>query len=188
MDSTSVNLLDRLRHFDADEDWNRFVELYAPLLFYWAKQHGLDKNDAADFVQDILAALVTQLRTFQYDKNKRFRAWLHTVTLNRARDWHRRRNRQPNLVHCSFDKAVGPDNSADLFEEAEYRAYLVARAKHLISGEFEPATWRACWAYVAEGRTAADVGQELGMSANAVRAAKCRVLKRLKSELAGFLD
>lgn len=188
MDSTSVNLLDRLRRFDSDEDWNRFVELYAPLLFHWAKQHGLARNDAADFVQEVLATLVSLLRKFQYDKDKRFRAWLHTVTLNRARDWHRRHNRQLNLVQCSLDEPISAENAADVFEEAEYRDFLVARAKQIISGEFEPATWRACWAYVAEARTAADVGQEFGISANAVRAAKCRVLKRLKIELAGFLE
>jgi RNA polymerase sigma-70 factor (ECF subfamily) len=64
----------------------------------------------------------------------------------------------------------------------------VDRAKQLIASEFEPVTWAACWKYVAEDRSAADVAEELGISSNAVRVAKCRVLKRLRDELAGLLE
>ena len=42
--------------------------------------------------------------------------------------------------------------------------------------------------YVAEDRSAIEVAAELGISPNAVRVAKCRVLKRLRDELAGLLE
>jgi len=64
----------------------------------------------------------------------------------------------------------------------------VERAKQLIAAEFEPITWTACWMYVAEDQSAADVAGKLGISTNAVRVAKCRVLKRLRQELAGLLE
>ena len=39
-----------------------------------------------------------------------------------------------------------------------------------------------------DGQTAANVGQELGLAANAVHQAKFRVLSRLRTEMAGLVD
>ena len=86
MDSTSVNLLKRLRETTADSAWQRFVELYTPPIFHWGREKGLSPDDSLDVVQDVLATLVVKLPEFQYDPNRRFRAWLKTVTVNRVTD------------------------------------------------------------------------------------------------------
>jgi len=188
VDRTSVNLLKRLKDPNADEAWSRFVELYTPLMFYWARQHGLNGTDAADLVQEILALLVTKLSSFEYDVSQRFRGWLHTVTLNKARDWNRRNLPHLRSDQSSFIERIASNSRADAFEEPEYRSFLVERAKQLIAAEFEPTTWAACWMYIAEDLPAESVARKLGISANAVRVAKCRVLKRLRQELAGLLE
>ena len=41
MDTTSGSLLERLKQPAAQEAWDRFVNLYTPLLFYWARHLGL---------------------------------------------------------------------------------------------------------------------------------------------------
>ncbi len=190
METTSVNLLRRLKaaNGDAEAAWQRFSELYVPLIFYWSRQHGLNSDDAADLVQDVLSTLVTKLPAFEYDAQKRFRGWLHTITLNRARDWQRRQKHLPGTGHSSFMERLPGVQQSDLFDETEYQAYLVERARRLIAAEFEPITWDACWRYVTEDLSADQVAAELGISANAVRVAKCRVLKRLKEELSGLMD
>lgn len=188
MDSTSVNLLKRLKEPHSESAWERFVELYTPLMFYWSRQHGLNGADAADLVQDILALLVVKLASFEYDSRQRFRGWLHTITLNKARDWNRRQMLRPSADQSSFMEQAAAGNHSDAFDEHEYRTFLVERAKQLIASEFAPITWSACWKYVAEDRSAADVAAELGISSNAVRVAKCRVFKRLRYELAGLLE
>jgi RNA polymerase sigma-70 factor (ECF subfamily) len=48
--------------------------------------------------------------------------------------------------------------------------------------------WQAFRRHVLEGRPAAEVAAELGQSLNSVALAKSRVLKRLRQELAGFVD
>jgi len=181
-------LLERLKQGEASSAWGRFVELYVPLIFYWARQHGLAAEDAADLVQDVLATLVVKLPQFEYDPALRFRGWLQTITLNRARDWERRRRLRATTGHSSFFEKLPQADGSDLFDAVEYRAYLVQRARNLIQSEFRPIDWDACWKYVAEGRSAEEVGRELGISANAVRIAKCRVLKRLRQEIDGLLD
>jgi RNA polymerase sigma-70 factor (ECF subfamily) len=74
------------------------------------------------------------------------------------------------------------------FEEAEYRQHLARRALELMQAEFPPATWKACWEVVVAGRPAAEVAAELAISIDSVYAAKSRVLRRLRQELAGLLD
>jgi RNA polymerase sigma factor (sigma-70 family) len=90
MDSTSVSLLRRLREPDHDAAWQRFVDLYAPLIFHWAKNQGLNPTDAADLVQEVLVTLVAKLPEFESDPTKRFRGWLRTVALGKIRDSQRR--------------------------------------------------------------------------------------------------
>jgi RNA polymerase sigma-70 factor, ECF subfamily len=188
MDSTSVSLLKRLRRPEQNAAWQRFVDLYAPLIFHWAKNQGLNATDASDLVQEVLAVLVTKLPQFEYDQNQRFRGWLRTISVNKARDFHRRNTVRPNTGKEEVIANVAVTDTADLFDEEEYRNFLVRRLRQLMEAEFEPKTWQACWKHVTEGRSAADVGQELGISANAVRVAKCRVLCRLREELDGLID
>ena len=85
MDSTSVTLLERVRQ-GQPEAWARFVELYTPLLLFWARKFGVKPHDAPDFVQEVFALLVRKLPTFTYDRGKTFRGWLRTVAFHKWRD------------------------------------------------------------------------------------------------------
>jgi len=76
MDSTSVSLLRRLHSGEKEIGWERFVDLYSPLIYHWTLRAGLPGRDAADCVQDVLTLLVEKLPTFTYDPRKSFRAWL----------------------------------------------------------------------------------------------------------------
>jgi RNA polymerase sigma-70 factor (ECF subfamily) len=186
MVTTSPSLLERLRRSDEPAAWARFVELYTPLLYHWARRAGQQPADAADLVQDVFAVLLRQMPLFTYDRHKSFRGWLRTVTLNKWRERLRHRAPGPPAGGALADRP-GPDGLAD-FEEAEYRQYLARRALQLMQAEFAPAAWKACWEVVVAGRSAADVAAELGVSVNAVYTAKSRVLHRLRQELAGLLD
>ena len=188
MNTTSASLLERLRRPEEPDAWPRFVQLYTPLLHHWACRLGLSSQDAADFVQEVLTRLIQQLPHFAYDRRRRFRGWLWTVTLNVWRLQRRRRQPIPGIADVDdLAEAAVPDGVEEL-TEAEYRQYLTDRALRLMQAEFQPATWKAFWQCVTCGRSAADVGAELGMSVAAVYAAKSRVLRRLREELDGLLD
>jgi RNA polymerase sigma-70 factor (ECF subfamily) len=188
MNTTSVSLLERLREPGEVIAWERFVSLYAPLLFHWVRRQGLNSADTADLVQEVFALLVTKLPTFQYDPQRRFRGWLRTLAENRVRDFQRRRAARPiEMGNVEVDLHVDRA-SVDLFEEVEYRRFLVQRARQVMESDFEPRTWQACWKQVVEDRSAEEVGRELGISANAVRLAKFRVLRRLREELRQLID
>jgi RNA polymerase sigma-70 factor (ECF subfamily) len=78
--------------------------------------------------------------------------------------------------------APGESDDESASDEAPVRA-LFECALGLIRPEFTDRTWQAFWRTAVDDQPAPDVGQELGMSAGAVRVAKCRVLQRLREEL-----
>jgi RNA polymerase sigma-70 factor (ECF subfamily) len=187
MDTTSVSLLERLRQPGAHEAWARFVHLYTPLLYYWARRLGLREQDAADLVQDVFTVLVRKLPEFTYDRDRSFRGWLHTVFLNKWHEAGPRADPLPGAGPAGLSGVASPDNVAAL-GEAEFRQHLMMRALQLMQADFEPSTWRACWEHVVCDRPAAEVARELGITVNAVYLAKSRVLRRLRQELAGLLE
>ena len=50
MSKTPISLLERLRQPEEQAAWERFVQLYTPLLHHWARRLGLQGQEAADLV------------------------------------------------------------------------------------------------------------------------------------------
>jgi RNA polymerase sigma-70 factor (ECF subfamily) len=187
--TTPVSLLDRLRRQPGDAaDWARLVSLYTPLLYHWARRTGLRPADAEDLVQDVFTALVRKLPECRYDPQRSFHRWLKTVLLNQWRDQIKRR---PVPRPAGDDPRLTEQSAADGLDgwiEQEHRAYLARRALELMRRDFQPATWKAVWAVVVEGRPAAEAAAEQGLTANALYVARFRVLARLRQEFDGLLD
>ena len=80
------------------------------------------------------------------------------------------------------DLSYQPNEDSDEQDEIETAA-LIHRTLRSIRDDFEPASWTAFWRTVVEGKRPVDVASELGLSANAVRQCKRRVLRRLREEL-----
>lgn len=188
MNTTPVSLLERLRQ-PADQDaWKRFVQLYTPLLHFWVRQTGFSNAEADDLVQEVFAALVQKMAVFVYDKDKTFRGWLRTLAVNKWREVKRRKTIAaaplPDAPLADAD-AVDP---AEQFWEQEFRRQLLNRALKLMQRDFPEDSWQACWRVVVDGKPAAEVATELGMTVGAVHAARFRVLTRLREEMAGMMD
>lgn len=186
MPATSPSLLRRLRTDSTNSgSWNRFVEIYAPLLIHWVKRMGLEYNEAVDIVQEVLLEMTVRLPSFQYDANSSFRGWLRTITRNKTRDYLRRN--QTRRKHYVLKTLESPTKETILFGDSEYNQALAQRALELMKNEFEESTWRACWESAVVGRQADSIARELGISVNAVYLAKGRVLRRLRQELDGMM-
>jgi RNA polymerase sigma-70 factor (ECF subfamily) len=186
--TTEISLLERLRQPGEAAAWNRFVDLYTPLFYYWAQQLGLQKDDASDLVQEVFVVLVQELPRFTYQPKQRFRGWLWTVLTNKWRERHRKTAGQRAEVSDTAILNCAAAQEQPALEDEEYKRYLVHRALELMQVDFQPTTWKACWETVVAGRTARDVASELGITVNAVHLARARVLRRLRQELQGFLE
>src|SRR5262245_42689665 len=186
VDTTSLTLLQSLRQPGDGAAWNRFVQLYTPLLYHWARRLGLQQSDAEDLVQDVFTLLLRKLPEFRYEQGGSFRNWLRVVALNKWRE--RGRRASPLAGNGDLLNQVAAPDDARAFEEAEYRRQLVRRGLELIRSEFSEAAWQSFERHVVAGRDALEVANELGLRIGSVYAAKSRVLTRLRRELDGLVD
>ena len=54
---TRASLLIRIRNQADREAWSQFVEIYAPLIYGFGRNRGLQDSDAADLTQDVLQSV-----------------------------------------------------------------------------------------------------------------------------------
>jgi RNA polymerase sigma-70 factor, ECF subfamily len=188
MQSTPETLIQRLRRNDNPAAWERFVELFSPLMFEWCRRNRVPESEAADLVQNVLVILIKQMRRFEQRPGGSFRRWLFTVLRNCWLDQCRARRRQPAIAPgVSPDDYAGNDPISELTDE-EYWDYLIRRTLKVIQADFSPATWQLFWQHVAEGQSPREIAKTTGVTANTVYLARARILKRLREELAEFLN
>jgi RNA polymerase sigma-70 factor (ECF subfamily) len=182
-------LLVRIRDPHDTEAWRQFVELYAAVVYGYARRHGLQDADAADLMQEVFRAVVSSAQRLNYDpKRGSFRSWLYTVTRNKFYNFLDGRKHQVQGSGDSGAQAVleqrvaQEEDEASLWEE-EYQRKVFAWAAEQVRPEFQDSTWQAFWLTAVEDQSARDAGQRLGMSPGAVYVAKSRVLARLKEQV-----
>ncbi len=85
--TTRPSLLLRIRDARDAAAWSQFVELYAPLVYGFARKHGLQDADAADLTQDVLRAVARSARSLEYDPRRgTFRGWPFTIVRHKLRN------------------------------------------------------------------------------------------------------
>lgn len=190
--ATRASLLVRLRHGGDEAAWGLFVELYAPLVFGWARRRGLQEADAADLTQEVLRAVARALPAGRYDAARgTFRGWLYVITRNKLNTF---AARQARLVRGSGDSGVqaaleGVESpAAEEQWRRDYEGRLIAWAGERVRREFSERTWRAFWLTAVEGHSGEEAAGQLGTSAGAVFVARCRVLARLREVVREVLD
>jgi RNA polymerase sigma-70 factor (ECF subfamily) len=73
------------------------------------------------------------------------------------------------------------DEDACDAEERSQVSGLFVRVLGIVKAEFEERTWQAFWQVLVEKRPTREVAADLGISANGVRQAKSRVLRRMRA-------
>jgi len=183
---TRATLILRLRNPEDDASWSEFVEIYTPLLFNYCLKRGLSSTDAADVVQDAMRSVSMAMRGFEYDPAKgKFKSWLFTVVRNALRNYFRKQSRHPvtaaNTQMVRMIEEVPNGQEIDEWER-DYQRKLLNWAMEKVKPEFAERIWSAFVLTAVRSRKIADVAEELSMTGNAVRIAKCRVIKRLREK------
>jgi len=190
--TTRPSLLVRLRDPHDSAAWQEFIDLYAPLVYGWARRKGLQDADAADITQEVFRSLAGIAPRLEYDPNRgAFRGWLFTVTRNKIRDFQTSRQARER---GSGDTAMmqfleeQPKAVEEAEWDAEYQQRVFAWAAERVRGQFEVRTWQAFWQAAVEQKSGEEVAKALQMSVGAVYVAKNRVVARLRQELRKLLD
>jgi RNA polymerase sigma-70 factor (ECF subfamily) len=184
---TRASLLLRIRDSRDSEAWSQFVEVYAPLIYGYARRHGLQDADAADLVQDVLRTVSSAVKKLNYDsKVGSFRGWLFTVARTRLSDLvSRRQSPGRGTGESAMHELLRNQPAAAAEEEwnADYERRLFAWAAERVREEIQETTWQAFWQTTVEGKSGKEVSAALGMTVAAVYLAKSRVMSRLKEQL-----
>ncbi len=182
---TQPSLLVRLRDARDESAWAQFVDLYAPLVYGYARRHGLQDADAADVTQTVLRVVATSIRRLDYDPLRgSFRGWLFTIVRSKLASFF---SRSRELYQGSGDSAVqqrleaqpAPEEETTAWD-AEYEQRLFSWAAEQVRTQVRDLTWQAFWQTAVEGKPGKEVAASLGLSVAAVRLAKSRVVARLK--------
>jgi RNA polymerase sigma-70 factor (ECF subfamily) len=184
-------LLRRVQQNDALA-WHDFVNLYGPLIFAWTRRGELSPSDAADVTQEVLLSIHRAIDKFDHaDGRGTLRGWIWTILRNKINDLHRHRPPAAGVGGTNMLRELQllpeqlPDETSDAHENQQVGG-LFQRAVAAIQAEFEPRTWQAFWLAVVEGQSTDEIAARLGMSANNVRQARSRVLRRLRDQLGEF--
>ena len=189
---TQPSLLVRLKDAHDREAWERFVDLYAPLVYAFVRKRGLQDADAADLTQDVLRQVASAAKSLIYDPRRgSFRGWLFTVVRNRLTDHWRAAARDvcgsgdSSQWRQASEQLVSESDSAEW--DAAYERQLLECAAQQVRADFSAATWSAFWQTAIEGREGKVVAEELGLTVAAVYLAKGRVMARLKEQVKWLL-
>jgi RNA polymerase sigma-70 factor (ECF subfamily) len=194
MNSTSISLLNRLQQTDDSKNWNRLVELYAPLLRVWLRKYDVQASDADDLVQEVLMAVSTELKSFDHSgRPGAFRSWLRTILAHRLRNFWRAQGRRPQArgdsdIERRLELLEDPASELSEIWNRQHDRHVVRQLLATTESSFEPSTWKAFCRVAIEGARPDLVATELGISLNAVFIAKFRVLKRLREEAEGLIE
>jgi RNA polymerase sigma-70 factor (ECF subfamily) len=181
---TRVSLLVRLRDPRDESAWKQFVELYAPLVYGYARKQGLQDADAADLRQEVLTAVAGAIGRLEYDPQRgSFRNWLFTVVRHKLSNW---REAWANRLRGSGDSATqrlleqwqAPEEEAEW--ESEWDRRLFRWACEQVRQDVTAVTWQAFWRTFIDGQPSKQVAGDLGLSIAAVYLSRRRVLSRLK--------
>jgi len=184
--TTQPSLIVRLRDPGDRDAWQRFVELYAPVIYGYFRKWSLQDADAADLTQEVLQVVVRRTDSFEHGGVQgAFRAWLHAIARNKFQHFVALRRRKGqgrgDTAMLEMMEAIpSREEDAGLWER-EYERRLFAWAAEQVQTRVDRSTWQAFWQTAVDGKSGEQVAEALGMSVGAVYVAKSRVIARLRN-------
>ncbi len=169
--------------------WEQFVSLYRPVIFRTALARGLQEADAQDLAQQVLLAVASAIGDWQQrDESTRFRHWLRTVTRNAIVNALTRGAKGQAVGGSSIQELLAQHPPAEEETESlidwEYRRQLYRRAARIVRADVHADTWRAFELTVIDGVSNRTAAEQLGKSIGTIYTARCRVMQRLRAEIA----
>ncbi len=184
MDTTRPSLLIRIRNPRDTVAWARFYELYGPLLYRYARARGLSHEESEDIRSTCYQAIVTQIRTFDYDEAKGgFKSWLRTMVNRRVIDRLRKRRVHQLDSNALAELPADSPTADELWDEHWRRQHLrfcIEAARQDVSTK----TFEAFQMLAQECRSVPEVCEKLAMTPNQVYKARARVLAAIGHHMA----
>ena len=188
MDTTRPSLLIRIKNPRDAEAWAEFHELYAPLLYRYARARGLSHEDAEDVRATCYETIVRQIARFEYDKQKGgFKAWLRTLVNRRVIDL-LRKHRDERADSVALAELPANEPAPDELWEQHWQEQHLAYCVEQVRASVTPQTFEAFELLVRDECSVPDVCNRLALTPKQVYRAKSRVLQLVRQRMTTMLS
>jgi RNA polymerase sigma-70 factor, ECF subfamily len=185
--TTHITLLQRLAD-GQQAAWRDFHDRYSELILGFCRARGVHGPDAEDVLQDVLLGLAKVMPGFQYDPAKgRFRGYLRSATLHAISRRSRQKRAGPALEAIE-PPSDGADAATDQQWEVQWRRYHLRRALRTVSTEVSDRDMEVFDRYAVLSEDPAAIGQDLGLSVEAIYQIKSRLTRRLATIIQQQID
>ena len=183
---THPSLIVRIKGPRNERAWGEFVLAYEPFLRHLVQRQGVPERHVPDMVQQVLLGIARSVDEWHDDGGEAsFRRWLSRVARNVAIKFMSRERKQVG--------GRGGTEFLELLEQTpepasndQIRAYeheLVVWAAEQVRSEFRDTSWRAFWGTLVEGRSVAEMAQELGVSPGSIYMSRGRIMARIQGKI-----
>jgi RNA polymerase sigma-70 factor (ECF subfamily) len=188
---TQESLLLKLRDPADAQSWERFVVLYRPVVWRFARRFGLQHADAEDLAQRVIIAVANSMSGWRKDEQRgTFRGWLLRIAKNQIINVVQRESRYAGRGGTTgirqLQQRSAPDQDVESLIEDEHRRAVFRWAADEVRPEFHDATWNSFCMTTIQGLSVEETAQSLGKSVASVYAARSRITRRLKERIRDF--
>lgn len=182
---TCYTLLQRAADSNDDAVWEKIVCHYRCFITYMLHKMNVSPNDIEDVAQQILILLVRDLN--QYDRDRaRFRSWFGSLIRNATMNYFRTQQTRANRM-CSVTPdmdLLGTSHPAeiDVQIEREWAVYVGKLAMKRVRNVFQGQAVEV-FELGLDGKSAADIAKQTGLSVSSVYTLRKRVKARLYLEI-----
>mgnify|MGYP002622701971 CR=1 FL=1 len=171
--------------------WDEFYRLYSALIRRFVVSRGVRGGDVDDCLQEVWSEVATRLVDFDRPPDRPgLRAWLYALVRSKTTDLFRKKQRDSahsielavETGHEPADQGMTPAEK----EEREWKDAVVATLLEELQPEISAENFRIVQLRLIERQPAAQVAEELGMSADQVRYRQHRLMKKLRARLAAY--
>lgn len=162
-------------------------EIYLPLIRHWLGRLSVAPSDIDDLAQEVWLVVLRRLSDFERRRDGSFRAWLRQLAVNIVRNW---RRKHPGAAMGDAALAQLEDPNSDLSQQwdRDHDQTVFQNLLQIVRPDFASTSWTAFQQFALDGKPAAAVAENLGISEAAVLQAKARILRRLRTEAAGLIE
>jgi len=183
MERTEAIVVERAREGDADA-FRELVESYSAKLFRLAWRITGDEQSAEDAVQEAFLRAYRSLDRF--DARSQFGTWLHRIAVNAALDLARKQQRHRDRREDWPEETAGGDEPLSSPAPGPDRIALSLEVERAVRSGLAELSAMERTAFVLrhfEGRSIAEICEQLGLGASAGKQAVFRAVKKLRRVL-----
>lgn len=171
--------------------WDEFYRLYSELVRRFVVSRGVRGNDVDDCLQEVWSEVATRLVDFDRPPNRPgLRAWLYSLVRSKTTDMFRKKLRDSahsidlavEAGHEPADKRLSPAE----MEERQWKDAIVATLLDDLKPTISAENAQIVQLRLIERRPAAEVAEELDLTADQVRYRQHRMMKKLRARLAVY--